>query len=159
MIRKVSGTTKYIHEITEKFSMIYMEVHDPREKITRNTLWHLEDEQRVVVALCGLVLKGVCKSVSSALAMLGKPCPDCLVIVREYINGEAGELNKESVRINRVKSLQVNDLRFRTNVKRIVDETEFIARFDLDKFKDAFPDWEKDVNKDGFIKKVLDAQL
>ncbi len=124
MRRTVKGNTSYSESFLEKFSMIYMEVQELDGAPTKKTLWHLEDEQRKLVALCGRTLHSVCKSVSPALAMLGTPCPACIKIVRSWLSGK-----RENTRNYRMKSLVMADVDFRNNVQKTVSPEMFIVNF------------------------------
>lgn len=121
-------------EITyeEKFSMIYMEVQIAPDtggfKELSKVIWHLEDENRPTVALCGRELHNVAKSASPALAMLGKPCPQCKVIVKEYL-----KTKKTKTLMSRIISLILNDTPFRKNVSRCVKPELFVANMEQQK--------------------------
>lgn len=149
MHRKVSGSTKFTTTVAEKFSLIYMEMPDDGATPNRESIWHLEDEERIVLALCGLTLKGTCKSVSPALAMLGRPCTECLIIVREYIT------RTKNVAKARVSKLLLKDIQFRKQVRNIVDADRFNVLFDEDAFIDAFPEWATMSESQAFMKKIV----
>jgi cytidine deaminase len=89
-------------------------------KAFSKVIWHIEDDTRVSVALCGRTLHEVCKSVSPALAMLGKPCPACKDIVKEYLKAKT-----QTTLAERMSGLIMNDLPFRGNVHRIVPPAYF----------------------------------
>lgn len=125
MRRTVKGKTSFSESFLEKFSMIYMEVQDLDGDVPpKRTLWHLEDEQRKVIALCGRTLHGVCKSVSPALAMLGTPCPACIKIVRKWLTAK-----QETTRKYRMGALVKSDVNFRNQVMNNVSPELFIAEF------------------------------
>lgn len=126
MRRRVTGTVDFEKFVSEKFSMIYMEIQNAGDTglivPKRSTLWHLEDEERPSQALCGLPLHGVCKSVSPGLAMLGTPCRDCTNIIKDWISN-AGK----SQELIRVQAMVSTDFPFRSNVRRAVDGLYFLV--------------------------------
>lgn len=112
--------------ILEKFSMIYMEVQtlapDAGLREISKCIWHLEDENRPTVALCGAALHDISRSVSPALAMLGKPCPGCIKIVKAWLSAKLPQ-----TRDQRMKALIQGDLIFRQSVSRTVPPELFVS--------------------------------
>lgn len=132
MYRTVRGTTKFDVKVQEKFSMIYLECHDlilrgDEKKVKRGYIpsikdkWHLEDEQRPQLALCGQNLHGLAVSVSAGLAMFASPCRDCREIVENYLT----EAEQHMTRRRRFMSLLRNDVDFRNRVKSVVSNALF----------------------------------
>jgi len=120
--------------VAEKFSMIYMEVQTDGNLVSVKNItnkrvkvfWHIEDEHRPTLALCGRTLHENCKSVSPALAMFGTPCPACQDIVAEYINGPVEENTKTA----RLRSMVQTDMNFREHVSKVVDPHKFNINLD-----------------------------
>lgn len=106
---------------SEKFSYIYMEVQIAPSaggfKELAKVKWHLEDENRPTAALCGQPLEGVCRAVSPALAMLGKPCDDCKAIVKAYLSVP----KRYDILLQRCMNLIGTDIPFRGGVSKVVD--------------------------------------
>jgi len=133
--------------ISEKFSMVYMEVQTEGNLISVKNItnkrvkvfWHIEDEHRPTVALCGRTLHGNCKSVSPALAMFGTPCPACQDIVAEYINGPAEETTKTA----RLRSMVQTDMNFREHVTKVVDPHKFNVNLDPPPVPEKKPETKK----------------
>lgn len=148
MRRKIKGNVSYERWIDEKFSLIYMEIQFQEEHASggkglliprRSMRWHLEDEQRPQLALCGFPLHGVCKSVSPGLAMLGTPCTDCSNIIRDWISN-AGKDHEYS----RLRALVMTDYPFRQKVKEACGEHLFTINGDV---KDPLPKDPLNLNK------------
>lgn len=145
--------------IAEKFCLIYMEIKKTwAEAEARNTdarawvpdkkvRWHLEDEQRPQLALCGFTLEGNVISVSPALAMYGTPCPDCKKIVDVWLTGPKTATTRRA----RFMDLLRGDIPFRDKVHKVVNNDLFQVNYQSQQKRRTNKSDSNGTNSDGTV--------